>query len=105
MAAATRSAAITQPIATIGSSATNQPATPAPASAISAASAALTPPVPSRIARATTSRFTAICTSESARLQDAPSARWDSHTTTPSTPQMSQVPRCGEVERRRVSRM
>ena len=31
------------------------------------------------------------------RLQDAPSARWDDETTIASTPQISQVPRCGRV--------
>ena len=39
------------------------------------------------------------------RLQVAPSARWDQNTTTASMLQISQVPRCGRVEPRSVSRM
>ena len=38
------------------------------------------------------------------RLQEAPSAYCDRHTTTASTPQISHVPRCGRVAPRRVSR-
>ena len=95
---------MTQMVATIGSSTTSQPTTPAPAIAIRALSRALTPPSPRRSASRHTKPVSTAWAPAITRLHEAPSARWDMHTTTASTPQISQVPRCGRVAPRRVSR-
>jgi hypothetical protein len=91
-------------VATTGSSAIAQLTTPAPASAIRSVSPRLTAPVPREMASAKTVQVRAACTMGMTRLQEAPSAYCDDDATTASTPQMSQVPRCGLVAPRRMSR-
>jgi hypothetical protein len=87
-----RSAATTQAVATIGSSATIHPITPAPATAIMTSSVALAPPWPRRIASTKIRLVRTAWLAARMRLHDAPSALWERHTTTARTPQISHVP-------------
>jgi hypothetical protein len=70
-----RSAAITPMVATIGSSATIQPATPAPANATMVASPAVSPPSPRGIASRKTTAVSTAWAPAMIRLHEAPSAR------------------------------
>ena len=80
------------------------PITPPHAIAIMNRSPALTPPSPRRIA-STKMRLVRIAWAAAmSRLQEAPSARWEKHTTIASMLQISHVPRCGRVAPRSVSR-
>ena len=92
-------------MATIGSSATIDPTTPALAMATMPTSAALSPPSPRRMARTKMRLVSIAWAPPMMRLHDAPSARWDTQTTIASTAQISQVPRCGRVVPRTMSRM
>ena len=77
---------------------------PPAAIAISSPSIALRPPSPLRIASTKMKVVSTAWVPAMTRLQEAPSARWDTHTTMASTPQMNHVPRCGRVVPRRMSR-
>jgi hypothetical protein len=67
-------------------------------------STGVTPPSPWRIDRMKMTVVSSAWTAAMMRLQDAPSAYCEKHTTTASTPQISHVPRWGRVEPRSVSR-
>jgi hypothetical protein len=99
-----RSAATTHAIAMTGWPATTHPTTPPPASAIMNTSTGPRPPSPRRIESMKMTLVKTAWAAAMTTLQDAPSARCDKHATIASTLQMSQVPRCGRVVPRTVSR-
>ena len=77
---------------------------PPAAIAIRAPSVALRPPSPLRMASAKTKLVITAWVPAMTRLHEAPSARWDTHTTMARIPQMNHVQRCGRVVPRRMSR-
>ena len=77
---------------------------PAAAIAIRTRRPRLRPPSPLRIASTKMKPVSTAWVPAMTRLHEAPSARWDTHTTIASIPQMNHVPRCGRVEPRKMSR-
>src|SRR5262245_25446695 len=103
IAIATESARITHSVATVGSPATYQPATPAAAIASRHRSTRLVPPTPRLNASTRISAQPASCTAPITTLQLPPSARWEATTITDRVVKIAQVPRWGRVDRASVS--
>ena len=101
---ATRSAATTHAVVTIGSSASSHPTIPPAAMQTMTRSAAVIPPTPRRMASVKISVVNTACVPAMTRLHEAPAARCDRHATIVRAAQISQVPRCGRVVPRKMSR-